>query len=253
LRAMSERGPDRRPADADRRDPLPSLLLVPLGSAQERRPPGEQRKRAQRQRPAPHPQAPPRPQTGFRPRRLARRPDARGHDLRLVLPAGHLARRRASRLAVPAWAPALYGGLGIWVSCTSERTSKTAPKPTRAYRTRGSENCVLIPIRNSTLARNTVTRTYLSDVSPAPEPSEKASVAWVSSAVASASPGCRYWGMYVGPLGALGLLSGWVARQASKATLNCGLKRRSASAIACLLPTVNAVNHASNVDESKLR
>jgi hypothetical protein len=44
--------------------------------------------------------------------------------------------------------------------------------------------------------------------------------------------------MYVGPRGASRFVSGFVARQASKASLNSGLNLRSASRMAVLLPAM---------------
>src|ERR1700728_936085 len=59
--------------------------------------------------------------------------------------------------------------------------------------------------------------------------------------------------MYVGPGGASGLCSGSVAIHALKATRNWGRKRRTAIASFCGLFKVNAINHALNVEASKLR
>ena len=59
--------------------------------------------------------------------------------------------------------------------------------------------------------------------------------------------------MYVGPGGACGLCSGSVAIHASNATRNPGRNRRMAIASFCGLLSVNAMYHALNVEESKLR
>jgi hypothetical protein len=59
--------------------------------------------------------------------------------------------------------------------------------------------------------------------------------------------------MYVGPGGAFGLVVGFVAHQASKATRKAAENRRLESAIPRRSPATYAANHALNVEESKLR
>src|SRR5689334_7956110 len=75
----------------------------------------------------------------------------------------------------------------------------------------------------------------------------------MSKALALAWAGSLYCGMYVGPGGACGLRSGWVAIHALKAIRKAGRKRRTATASFAGLFRVNAVNQALNVAESKLR
>ena len=127
------------------------------------------------------------------------------------------------------------GGPGSWASCTMETTSRTAPSATSAYRPPRRGNRVLMPTRKRTLARKTVVRTYLSDLSPASDPAAKAVVGLpvqrlpLPQARAVGTAACRS-----GPAARCGLVSGLVARHASNATRKPGRKRRSARAIACL-------------------
>ena len=93
-----------------------------------------------------------------------------------------------------------------------------------------------MPTKKRMLARTTVSRMYLSAVEPSFSPSRKAALARWSRIRASTSPGGFYCGMYVGPSGAPGFVSGFVARQASKATLKSGRNRCSARRMAVLLP-----------------
>ena len=67
------------------------------------------------------------------------------------------------------------------------------------------------------MARNTVSRMYLSAVEPALAPLANAASARMSWALATASWGMMYCGMYAGPAGARGLCAGSVASQALNA------------------------------------
>src|ERR1700759_5538625 len=123
-------------------------------------------------------------------------------------------------------------------------------RPSRACTTR---KWPLIPTRNSTVARNTVSRMYLSAASPASVPLANASSAVASAALDAVASGITYWGMYEGPGGELGLWAGSVASHALNAGRYPGRSRLTASASAFLLPTENALNQALNDTESKVR
>jgi hypothetical protein len=64
------------------------------------------------------------------------------------------------------------------------------------------------------------------------------------------APGRLHCGIYVGPRGASGFVSGFVVRHASKATLKSGRNLRSASRMAVLSSAMKAENQSSKVDES---
>jgi hypothetical protein len=81
--------------------------------------------------------------------------------------------------------------------------------------------------RNSTVANNTVSRTYRSAVSRAAVPASKATSACSFKVAASSVSALWYSGMKIGPAGASGLVNGWVFSHASNATRYSSLNRRT--------------------------
>ena len=75
----------------------------------------------------------------------------------------------------------LYGGAGRPSSWITANTRIRPPMATNPYRALRNGKWPLIPTRNSTVARYTVSRTYLSPVDPASAPFLKFSSACASS------------------------------------------------------------------------
>ncbi len=91
---------------------------------------------------------------------------------------GPPARRRAS--SPTSGARGYDGGPGRPSNWITANTSSSAPRPISPRRAGRIRKWPLIPTRNSTVARNTVSRMYLSDVEPASAPSAKAASACMS-------------------------------------------------------------------------
>src|SRR5438270_13447715 len=110
-----------------------------------------------------------------------------------------------------------------------------------------------MPTRNSTAARSTVRRTYLSAVAAADSPALKYASACAFRTRACLSWGMRYWGMYDGSGGAFGFFKGWVAIHASKAGRSPARRRLTATRNTAAFLDVYAVSAALNDTESSVR
>ena len=101
-----------------------------------------------------------------------------------------------------------YGGPGSPSSWITENTSSAAPSPIRPSRACTTRKWPLIPTRNSTVARNTVSRMYLSAVSPASVPLANASSAACVGGLGRGRLGNDVLGHVRGPRRSVGIVRG---------------------------------------------